>query len=183
VPANALRLFLDEDARRNFEKKFGAVPERDRRHILYLLGLADAIKKRDSRELKNVVVHYTQPIEDFQDGPWITDYVWDEVRRSPLRQLGEALNSGIREVQLVVWWAKHEKKFAPGLYCKDISAALHALTLSRIGESNSLAVCGKCHSPFIRTRLAQVYCSSRCRVAAGMDRYRRRKKRSRRTKE
>jgi hypothetical protein len=96
--------------------------------------------------------------------------------------LVEMLNHGIREVHLVVWWAKHEKRYAPGLYCKDISTALHALTLSRIGEPGSLAVCERCHSPFIRTRAAKEYCSHRCRVAAGMERYRERQKRKRRGK-
>ena len=132
LPADLLRLFLDEDAKREFEKRFGVVSERERRHLLYLLGLADAIKKRDTRELRGVVKRYTEPIVD-ADHQEDVDWLLADVLRSPLRQLGEALNYGISEVRLVVWWAKHEKRFAPGLYCANVSDALHALALSRIG--------------------------------------------------
>src|SRR5271165_6330862 len=50
VPADALRLFLDEQGRQGFEKKFGVVGDEERRHLLFLLGMADAIKKRDTQE-------------------------------------------------------------------------------------------------------------------------------------
>jgi hypothetical protein len=182
VPADALRPFLDEKGRQGFEKQFGVVAEQERRHLLFLLGMADAIKKRDTQELRGVVRRYCEDIEDPEQG-WIAErHTWMDVCQSPLRELGATLNHGIREVRLVVWWAKHEKRFAPGIYCKDISTALHALALSRIGESGSLAVCERCHSPFIRTRAAKEYCSHRCRVAAGMERYRERQKRKRRGK-
>src|ERR1035441_1967704 len=185
VPAVALRLFLDEHGRQGFEKQFGVVTDEERRHLLFLLGMADAIKKRDGRELRGAVRRYCEDIEDPEDPGlryWYESHLWEDVRRSPLRELGATLNQGIREVRLVVWWAKHEKRFAPGLYCKDISTALHALTLSQIGQPGSLAVCERCHSPFIGTRAARDYCSHRCRVAAGMERYRARQKRKKRGK-
>jgi len=182
VPADALRLFLDEHGRQGFEKQFGVVADEERRHLLFLLGMADAIKKRDTPELHGVVRRYCEDTEDPEQG-WIAErHILLDLYENPLRELGRTLNQGIREVRLVVWWAKHEKRFAPGIYCKDISTALHALTLSRIGEPGSLAVCERCHSPFIRTRAAKDYCSHRCRVAAGMERYRERQKRKKRGK-
>ncbi len=180
VPADALRLFLDEHDRQGFEKQFGVVGEQSRRHLLFLLGLADAIKKRDTQELHGVVRRYC---EDGTEWGWDFEaYILRGLYRNPSHELCTDLNRGIREVRLVVWWAKHEKRYAPGIYCKDISTALHALTLSRIGEPGSLAVCERCHSPFIRTRAAKEYCSYRCRVAAGMERYRERQKRKKRGK-
>src|SRR5271165_1783543 len=68
VPADALRLFLDEHGRQGFEKQFGVVGDEERRHLLFLLGMADAIKKRDTQELHGVVRRYCEDTEDPEQG-------------------------------------------------------------------------------------------------------------------
>src|SRR5271170_3935441 len=108
VPEHSLELFIDPKHRESFEKRYGAVPERDRQTLLYLLGLADAVTKRDDKTLRQVVNRYVVD-SDYQD------FVWDEVRRSPLYELHSSLNRGIRRTRFVVWWADREKRLVPGL--------------------------------------------------------------------
>src|SRR5271155_3329435 len=89
VPENSLELFVDPKQRESFEQSYGAVTERDRQTLLYLLGLADAVTKRDDKALRQAVNRYVMDSE-------YQDIVWDEVRRSPLYELHSSLNRGIR---------------------------------------------------------------------------------------
>jgi len=179
VPENSLELFVDPKQRESFEQSYGAVTERDRQTLLYLLGLADAVTKRDDKALRQAVNRYVMDSE-------YQDIVWDEVRRSPLYELHSSLNRGIRRTRFVVWWADREKRLAPGLLAQDASGALSALALSSIGQPGGLGVCqrSQCRKPFIRARTAfrQKYCGYKCQTAAGMARLRARKKRKLRTR-
>ena len=96
---------------------------------------------------------------------------FDKPVRSIIAKLS---NMGIYKALFVIWWAEHEKKFAPGLYCPDMPTALYALALSAIGEAGAVGVCRHCGKPFIRSRGKQSYCNHKCQVAAGMVRYRKR---------
>jgi hypothetical protein len=174
VGRKVLQEFLDETRRASVERKYGAVPRRDRERILYLLGLADAISRRDPRRLRAAVEGFVS------DQEWLQP-LWEQIARSPLQELQNELNSLIANARLVVWWADRERRMALGIYCDTASSALSALILSTIGQPGGLGVCRRpqCRKPFIRLRgtSKQDYCSYKCRVAAGMVRYRARKKR------
>jgi len=171
VSGDALGLFLNAQSKTGFEQHFGCVPALDRRHFIYLVGLADALNERDAKSLRRVVRGYVANVEE-------QGLVWDEVRKSPLYELQKNLNLGIRGTRFVVWWAERERKLAPGLLCKDVATALFVLVLSTIGQVGGLGVCQRpqCREPFIRQRSApkQRYCSDKCQAAAGMTRYRKR---------
>jgi hypothetical protein len=173
VPQEALRVFLALQYEKDFERRFGPVPVRERRHLLYLLGLADALNRRDAKSLRRVVREYVANVEE-------QGLAWQEVRKSPLYELYKNLNLGIRWTRFIVWWAERERKLAPGLLCKDVATALFVLVLSTIGQPGGLGICQRpqCRKPFIRLRSApkQRYCSYKCQAAAGMTRYRKRSK-------
>jgi hypothetical protein len=173
VSQQALGVFLDTRRSSEFERRFGPIPERQRKHLIYLLGLADAVNRRDARSLLRVVREYVANVEE-------QSQVWREIRKSPLHELHKALNLGIRNARFVVWWAERERKLAPGLLCRDVSTALSVLVLSTVGQPGGLGVCqrSQCRKPFIRLRSApkQRYCSYKCQAAAGMVRYRKRSK-------
>jgi hypothetical protein len=174
VPSEALHAFLDPKRRVGFESRYGIVPKRERERLLYMLGLADAINQRDGQALRHAVESFVP------DSGWLKP-VWEEIARSPLGELRKELNSMISDTRFVVWWAEPERKLATGIYCGDISSALSALALSFIGQPGGLGACKRpqCHNLFIRLRSGrtQDYCGAACRVAAGMVRYRERKKR------
>jgi transposase-like protein len=64
--------------------------------------------------------------------------------------------------QLVLWWRQKERNLAAGIYCSSLDAALSALLLSRMAMPQGTAICARCQKPFIRVRIAQKFCSSRC---------------------
>jgi len=83
--------------------------------------------------------------------------------------------AGLSKVRFVIWEDKLTGKFVPGLYCPNVQTALYASVLYGLGVPGGLAICRnpKCRQPFIRSRgEKQFYCSDKCRVAAGMRRYR-----------
>lgn len=92
--------------------------------------------------------------------------------KTPAFAISEALTRGLIRARFVIWWAQKERKLAPGLYCPDMPTALYALVLSGLGTPGGVAVCQRCMTPFIRSKGVQLYCSHRCQVAAGMQRYR-----------
>jgi hypothetical protein len=173
VSSSALKMFLDERSKSEFEKRFGSIPSRECEGLVYVLGLADAINRRDARSLRRVVRDYVKDIDQQVS-------MWWEVRKSPLSELHNNLNRGIHRVRFVVWWAERERRLAPGLLCGDVATALFTLVLSKIGQPGGLGVCqrSQCRKPFIRLRSApkQRFCSYTCQAAAGMARYRKRLK-------
>jgi hypothetical protein len=162
IPQTALKMFVDPEQRKTFEKKYGPIHESWYKKLLYLLKLADVIGRRE-KGLRQCVAEGLG-----------TGYIRERAIRDPMRELGEQLNMGIYKALFVIWWAEHEKKFAPGLYCPDMPTALYALALSAIGEAGAVGVCRHCGKPFIRSRGKQSYCNHKCQVAAGMVRYRKR---------
>ena len=175
VPQAALRSFVNPKDRKLFESKYGPVAERERQQLLYLLGLAEALSRRDTRAMHEVVRRYVAD-------PEYNDIVWDEIRKSPLYELQRLMNRGLRRTRFVVWWAERERRFAPGLMAPDAAGVLGALLLSSIGQPGGLGVCQRpqCRKPFIRVGggSKQRYCDPRCRAAAGMARFRSRKQHS-----
>jgi hypothetical protein len=86
--------------------------------------------------------------------------------------LSEAFTLGLSKTRFVVWWSDVGKKLVPGLYCPDIVTALYALAMWSSGTPGGWAICQKCNKDYSRSRAKQLYCSHRCQVAAGMQRYR-----------
>lgn len=179
VPNEALKAFIHPKYRMTFESEYGAIPEHDRRFLLYVLGLADAATRRDTEALKRTVRSYVS------DPEW-QGIALREIAKSPLYELQKMLNRGIRRCRFVVWWAESERRFAPGLLAQDAAGALFALVLSCLGQPGGLGVCQRvgCNQPFIRRQgIQQRYHSNSCQAAAGMARMRaRRKRKSRRAK-
>ena len=172
VPITALEMFVTPWRGEEFEKAFGPVDEAWHKKLIYLFKLAEAIGG-DGWELKKC-------IEEGLAGKHIRERALSD----PIRELGEQFNMGIYTTVNVIWWAEHEKRFAPGLFCPDMPTALYALALTRIGEPGGLSVCLRCGKPFLRSRGTgkQSYCNYRCRSAAAMVRYRKRQVRRKKTK-
>jgi hypothetical protein len=171
IPEAALRSFVNPKDRNLVESKYGSVPERERLQLLYLLALAEALSRRDARAMREVVRRYVSD-------PEYNDIAWGEVRKSPLYELQRVMNRGIRRTRFVVWWSERDRRFAPGLLAQDAAGALAALVFASIGQPGGLGVCQRCREPFIRVRRGskQRYCSYRCQAAAGMARFRARRK-------
>ena len=64
--------------------------------------------------------------------------------------------------QLVLWWRSKEQNVAAGIYCMSLDAALFSLLLSRVAMPQGTAICTRCQKVFIRSRIAQKFCSPRC---------------------
>ena len=175
VPTRALEMFVNPQERKVFERDYGRVPEKGRKRLLYVLGLMAAIEGRDSEALRRGVEAWVANAEDPENAFWHLWY-W-EVRPAPLYALNRELNYGVGKARFVVWWSDRERRFVPGLWCENTLTALYALALSYVAKPGGLSVCLRCRTPFFRLRGRQRYCSYRCRVAAGMVRYRARKKR------
>ena len=171
IPGTALRSFLNPKDRKLVESKYGPVPERERQQLLYLLGLAEALSRRDARAMRDAVHRYASD-------PEYDAIFWARVRESPLYELQRLMNRGIRRTRFVVWWSERERRFATGLLAQDSAGALAALVLANVGQPGGLGVCERCREPFIRVRRGskQRYCSYRCQAAAGMARFRARVK-------
>ena len=167
MPESALLTFVDPKQRRNFEAKFGVIPDKQRTRILYLLGLANAIHTKNLDALSRTVI-------SFEKGIGLKEGVMNQGRLRPLRELGEQLNVCVRDTVFVIWWSDIEKRFVPGLYCKNLFTALGALALAKIGRPGGLSTCQRpqCGRVFIRSRGKQDYCSPQCQAAAAMTRYR-----------
>jgi len=86
--------------------------------------------------------------------------------------LSETFTEGLSKTRFVVWWSEVGKKLVPGLYCPDIVTALYALAMWSSGTAGGWAICQKCNKDYPRRRAKQLYCSHKCQVAAGMQRYR-----------
>ena len=98
--------------------------------------------------------------------------------KTPAFALAEAFTAGLSNARFVVWWSDVGKKLVPGVYCPDIVTALYALAMWSGGTEGGWAICQRCHKDYARSRAKQRYCSHKCRVAAGMKRYRERLKRA-----
>lgn len=174
IPETALRSFVNPKDRKLFESRYGSVSDRERQRLLYLLGLAEALSRRDAKAMREVVHRYVSD-------PEYNDIVWDEVRRGPLYEVCSNLNRGIQRTRFVVWWAERERRLAPGLLAQDAVGALTALVLSNIGRPGGIGICQRpqCRNPFIRESggSKQRYCDRNCQAAAGMARFREREQR------
>jgi hypothetical protein len=167
MPESALSAFIQSRSRATFEKEFGVIRDKERARILYLLGLAGAIHARDIDSLSKAVASFHRTIG--QDS-----FFKNRALSRPLIELGEQLNVCIRGAIFVIWWSDIQKRFLAGLYCKDLTTALGALALAKIGRPGGLSTCQRpqCGRVFIRSRSKQDYCSPQCQAAAAMTRYR-----------
>ncbi len=176
VPGQSLELFIDPRKRQDFEKEFGPVPEKDRKELLYLLGLAGAVSEC-KQDLQRGLSALFEAVWARSGGePDLHFHLYAEARQTPAYALCKIMNRGIQQSQFIVWWVERERRLAPGLYCEDVSSALFALALIGRGRPGSLCVCLRCGAPFFARRGKQAYCSHRCQTAAAMMRYRANKK-------
>jgi hypothetical protein len=85
----------------------------------------------------------------------------------PWHELNWQLNEWLGKARVVLWLAlggkrKITERLSPGLYCENMAAALGALLFSRVASPQAVSICGRCGSPFIRTKRIQRFCSLRC---------------------
>lgn len=79
----------------------------------------------------------------------------------PIAELSAELYR-IAPSQLVLWWRSKERNVAAGIYCLSLDIALFSLLLSRVAMPQGTAICSRCQKVFIRSRVAQRFCSRRC---------------------
>jgi hypothetical protein len=93
----------------------------------------------------------------------------------PIAELSAELYQ-IAPSQLVLWWRSKERGLAAGIYCSSLDAALFALLLSRVAMPQGTAICSRCQRVFIRSRIAQKFCSRRCGNAVRQTQWRAKQK-------
>lgn len=101
--------------------------------------------------------------------------------KTAILALSEAFTAGLSKTRFVVWWSEVGKKFVPGLYCPDIVTALYALVMWSSGTAGGWAICQnpRCKKKdYLRSRVKQRYCTHKCQVAAAMQRFRDKAKRT-----
>ena len=100
------------------------------------------------------------------------------VRKTAAFALSEALTEGLSKIRFVVWWFESKRKLVPGVYCPDIVTALYALAMWANGTRGAWAICRRCNKDYLRSRVDKTYCTTKCQVAAAMQRHRKKKKSS-----
>jgi hypothetical protein len=190
VSQGTLAALSDPEQRKKVEQQYGRIDEDSRVRLLELIALGERLQ---AERWEPIIKSTHQSCQT--DGPTrveIDGHALIETRveitghvsmKSPVFALSEAFTNGLKKSRFVVWWAELPKKFAPGIYCEDISTALFALALSAIGQPGGIGVCQRCGDAFLRTRSKQRYCSNRCRIIAGMRRYRNELKKKAKTAE
>jgi hypothetical protein len=180
VSPDALAALSDPAQRKRVEQQYGRIDEASRSQLLELLALAERLQAGDWTPIKKSVPPSSRAQQKGDVSRFeITGKFSFE---TPVFALTKQFTKGLEKTQLVVWWAELPNKFAPGIYCENISTALFALALSAIGQPGGIGVCQHCGEAFPRTRARQRYCSARCRVNAGMRRYRAKLERKRKAK-
>jgi hypothetical protein len=109
----------------------------------------------------------------------------EKIRENPLRFAAAKFSSGLSGFQFVVWWRDKENKLDIGLYCPNRRVASYALLLARGVGPLPVGNCPECGRRFRRSESHSAkFCSTRCRVAFNVRKYRRREreKRARRSK-
>jgi hypothetical protein len=80
----------------------------------------------------------------------------------PWHELNWQLNGWLKKPSVVLWLRSRDKRLSPGLYCRNMAAAVAALLFSRIASPQAISVCQRCSSPFVRIKRVQRFCSLRC---------------------
>lgn len=186
IPRNAVEGLFDckrkEEINRDFNQAFNTVSEDALTDLKALVFLFQAIESRSHETLKTYV-KWKAPVEaaraekhvskllaelgeskqgavsDTEKDRYLLDAVRNLLRRTryPLSELGRQLNTHARLARFVVWWDESKRKFAPGLYCKDMTTALAIALFFR-----EAAICERCKNWFIPTKAVQRFCSLRC---------------------
>jgi len=170
VSREILPALRDPARRHGLERQYGPIEEADWGRLLELLGLVERLARGDWTPVQKDLGS-TSRVEHKGDTCKLEISFSGSVKTAVFA-LAEAFTEGLSKSRFVVWWAEREQKFAPGIYCEDITTALYALVLRAIGQPGGIGVCQHCGEPFPRSRSKQRYCLYRCQVAAGMRRYR-----------
>ena len=179
VPGSALEMFVDPKRRDQFQRDFGPVNDEDRRSLLYLLRLAEAVSVshlsvEESWKIFRKAEAQRLGITSELEGRMAR--LSDVVGTVPAVELLDVLNNAITGVRLVTWWSTSERKIGPGLYCEDLKTALHAVALVHLRRPKGLASCLRCGKEIIKHKGNHSYCSHSCQTAAAQMRYRANKK-------
>jgi hypothetical protein len=164
MPANALAQFASPRTRAAFEAAYGRVPGDFTQQLLSMLGIVGAAKSND---LVKVAILAERA------APKGLPASWAKLNAviSPCDKAAATLNTGLFGTMPVLW--QKGSLLAPALFCLTPAQALFAHALFQVG---GVGVCRRCGNPFLASRAKQSYCSHKCRVAEGMQRYRRRLK-------
>jgi hypothetical protein len=186
IPRNAVQGLFDlkrkEEINREFNEAFKTLSPGALTDLKALVFLFQAIESRSHETLK-AYVKWKAPLEAARAEKHVATllaelgeskqgavrgagedrYLRDAVRsllrrtRYPLSELSKQLNAHARLARFVVWWDESKRKFAPGLYCKDMATALAIALFFR-----EAAICERCKNWFIPTKRVQRFCSLGC---------------------
>jgi hypothetical protein len=185
LPLVILKRVEEHKGKGQFKTPYGTVSQRTRTTLLTVNLLVQAIQSTDGKSLNKYVLLkaaeeaseearqndlseyglgdllYKEEYERLE--PEIKKQVLSRVKGKghPIAELSAELYR-IAPSQLVLWWRSRERDLAAGVYCFNLDAALFALLLSRSAMPQGTAICTRCQKVFIRSRIAQKFCSRRC---------------------
>ena len=146
-----------------FDRKCSNLPGIEKKRLRYFVQLLDAVRG-DSREKLRDVAH-SIALLDSSPSPAIQD----EIVANPMVFLQDELT--VRSGASLVLWQERNGKLSPGLFCRDMSNALHTLMLIYVGsgkasKTGECLVCGK----FIAKERGdrRKTCSDLCRKRASL---------------
>ena len=145
----------------DFKRAFDKLPDKDRSDLKAFLELIPI----QTLSPKRVLEYMRRKTRFEKERVWNVQWAKQTLRermRYPLAELAAQLNQRMAKARFVMWWVDKEKKFAPGIYCPDLSTALAASLVSHIAAPKAVAICERCENRFIRTKSVQRFCSLRC---------------------
>jgi hypothetical protein len=190
IPVRELPLSFLESVEKSkgeggFQTRYGTVSKRTRTALLTANRLVQAIQNADDKSLSKYVrlkaaeeaseearqndlaeyglggLLYEEEFKKLE--PKVQQRVLARVKGGghPIAELSAELYR-IAHSQLVLWWRSKERNVAAGIYCLSLDAAFFSLLLSRVAMPQGTAICTRCQKVFIRSRVAQKFCSRRC---------------------
>jgi hypothetical protein len=165
VPSEALQQFVRRQTRAKFEAIYGPVPQDFGRQLLAMLGIVDAVRENNPQQVAKMAERAAPR------GKLAASWATVQAVMLPWDRVAATVNTGLFGTMLVLW-QQSASQAVPALLCRTASQALFALAVFRLSGKHGARICRRCGNPFFASRDKQRYCNYRCRIAAGMERYR-----------
>lgn len=150
ISPDALKLRIESDTRSRLS-----------RALKGLSRLRSAYASQDTRALLAAVEQSRPLIPEIPFGTVTEDWPGQKMWGGARWHYAEAMSHAVKNARWVVWWpfsGEHEP--SPGVYCPDMSTAV-AMALFL----DSLRICPRCGSPFVRQQDNIAYCKPACGAA------------------
>lgn len=169
-----LQEFLSRSGRKKVEQQFGAIDEQNFRTLTMTVRLSGAIASGNMNAVRDAAIHYAR---NSKEAIGIPEFGMAQMfTRNPAKEFSIAMNFGMQNSVMVVWWHFKEKRFASGIYCHDLKSALYVLAMFNLGQKGGIRICRSCGDTYIKTNLTKTWCSPRCRSKINMQNKRKRDK-------